>query len=59
MVVTIDYTNVMYADFTIVALTFLAAIFWREQRGYLFGFGGLYLMATIGFHFGIFPDQVF
>ena len=50
---TVDYTNVMYADFAIVIAVFLTALFWAEQRWFLVGLGGVYLLATVGFHFGI------
>jgi|ETN07SMinimDraft_1059922.scaffolds.fasta_scaffold130267_1 hypothetical protein len=53
---TVDYTNVMYADFTIVIVAFLLSLFWKEQRWFLMGLGGVYLFATIGFHFTILPE---
>ena len=53
---TVDYTNVMYADFAIVTVTLLTALFWQEQRWFLVGFGGIYLAATLGFHFTLLPE---
>ncbi|SVC38782.1 uncharacterized protein METZ01_LOCUS291636 [marine metagenome] len=46
----------MYADFAIVTVTLLTALFWQEQRWYLLGFGGIYLAATLGFHFTLLPE---
>jgi hypothetical protein len=46
----------MYADFTIVIVAFLLSLFWKEQRWFLMGLGGIYLFATIGFHFTILPE---
>ncbi len=54
---TIDYTNVMYADFLIVVVVLITALFWAEQRWFLMGLGGVYLFATLGFHFDLLPTS--
>jgi hypothetical protein len=54
---TIDYTNVMYADFAIVVVVLITALFWAEQRWFLMGLGGVYLFATLGFHFDLLPTS--
>tara|TARA_B100001105_G_scaffold255226_1_gene253616 strand:+ start:1445 stop:1633 length:189 start_codon:yes stop_codon:yes gene_type:complete len=54
---TIDYTNVMYADFAIVIAVLITALFWKEQRWFLVGMGSVYLFATMGFHFDLLPTS--
>ena len=53
LIKTVDHTNVMYADITIIIAVFIAALFWTEQRWFLVALGGVYLLATVGFHWGI------
>ena len=54
---TIDYTNVMYADFAIVVAVLITALLWAEQRWFLVGMGSVYLFATLGFHFDLLPTS--
>jgi hypothetical protein len=52
-----DYTLTKYIDFAICTAVVIAAILWKEQRWYLVGFGGVYLLATLGFHYDFLPED--
>jgi len=52
MIRTVDYTNVLIADWTIVALLLISAIIFKTQRKGLIACGLLYGFFTYTWHFG-------
>jgi len=50
LVKTVDYTNVMYADITIIIAVLLISLFWKEQRLFILGAGFIYTLAALGYH---------
>ena len=52
MIRTVDYTNVLIADWTIVALLLISAIIFKTQRKGLITCSLLYGFFTYTWHFG-------
>ena len=51
LVKTVDYTNVLIADISIVIFFLLLTLFWREQRLGLFVGALIYGLFTVLWHF--------